>query len=322
VDQLTQAQLQEIFQQLKSAPLPAAQLSDEALNRAAVQGLLQRLGTGFSIVAMTALADAPKKLVSELLSAEIGYLRPAAMDAASLTSADSALEAMGKSTATTLILDLRSPAQPSDAASAAQWLSRFLPAGTPLFQVRQSAAAALESFIATGTPLWTKPVLVLIDQETSNTAEAVAAVLQREKHYFLIGQATLGQPIRYGTKPLTETLEMRWAQAELMLTADTSLYNHGLIPDLEMVMDFGLKRQQFLSSETTGMKRYAYETERPRLNEAALVARTNPELDYKLAQSAHETSVYDAPATRDPVLQQALDFLTAQAFLKAAPTSP
>ena len=53
--------------------------------------------------------------------------------------------------------------------------------------------------------------------------------------------------------------------------------------------------------------------------DTTLVAQTNPELEYQLAKSAHETSEYDRPAATDPVLQQALDFLTAQAFLKATP---
>ncbi len=319
VDQLPQAKLQEIFQRLQSESLQSARLTDEELNRAAVQGLLERMGPGFQIV--TKDSGFQGKLVSELLSAEIAYLRPASFTVEELPALDQALEALVKSSATTLILDFRSPAPPGTAELAAQWLSRFMPAGGPLFTVRTAGSATPQTFSATGKPLWTKPVLGLIDAETNNTAEAVASVLQRQRQMFLVGTSTLGQPIGYRTHALSETLEMRWAQSELMLDEKTSLFQHGLKPALETPFDLTTKRQQFTASETTGMKRFAFETERPRLNEAALVARTNPELDYHIAQSAHQPTPFDLPTARDPVLQQALDFLTAQAFLQSTPTT-
>ena len=64
IDQLQQPQLQEIFKQLQTKSLSASQLSDEELNRAAVQGLLQRLGTGAALVPAAA-PPTPGKLVSE-----------------------------------------------------------------------------------------------------------------------------------------------------------------------------------------------------------------------------------------------------------------
>jgi hypothetical protein len=319
VDQLPQAKLQEIFQRLQSASLDSAKLTDEELNRAAVQGLLERMGSGFQIVEKG--SGFQGKLVSELLRPEVAYLRPGSLSAEELPALDHALEALDKSSATMLILDFRSPAAPGTAELAAQWLSRFIPTGNPLFTVRTSGTATPQAYTATGKPLWMKPVLGLIDAETNNTAEAVAAVLQRQRQMFLVGTSTLGQPIEYRTHPLTDTLEMRWAASELMLDEKTSLFHHGLKPTLETRFDPTIKLQQFTASEATGMKRLAFEIERPRLNEAALVARTNPELNHRIAQSANQTTPFDLPSARDPVLQQALDFLTAQAFLRSSPTT-
>ncbi len=329
VDTLPQAKLQEIFQHLQSASsLNAPQLTDEALNRAAIQGLLARLGPGFSLMPKAAATDLPTKLVSELLSPETAYLRPAAFTLEELPAADAALDQLANSTATTLILDLRSPAPHGNATAAAEWLSRFLPTGTALFEVRTAGQPKTQPFLATGRPHWTKPLVLLIDAETCNTAEGLAAVLRRQQRTFLIGTATTGQPIGYRTQPISDQLEMRWAESELLLdgtdsqAAKSSLFLHPLTPDLETIFDPARKRRQFIESQTTGMKPLAFEIERPRLNEAALVARTNPELEYRIAQSAHQHTQFDTAAPRDPVLQQALDYLTAQAFLKASPVLP
>ncbi len=307
VDQLTSAQLQEIYQRLQSSTLLAPKLTDDELNRAAIHGLLARLGTGFTIgpVAPTA----PQKLVSELLSPNVAYLRPATFNLAELPTADAALETLARSTASTLILDLRSPAPPGDPEAAAAWLSRFMPTQTPLFTVRTSGSPTPQAWLAKGEPRWTKDCLLLVDQDTGNIAEALAAVLQRDRHPRLIGSPTLGHAIRYAVQALTPTLEMRWGLAELWLDGQHSLFRHGLTPDLAVAFDPATKARQFKASETTGMKPLAFDQERPHRNEAARVAHQDPTLDYRIAPA-------EAPPMRDPVLQQALDYLTAQPLRK------
>jgi hypothetical protein len=58
-----------------------------------------------------------------------------------------------------------------------------------------------------------------------------------------------------------------------------------------------------------GVSEFVFETERPRLNEAALVAGTNPDLD--AAQAAQKNRGEKPPAQlRDVVLQRAVDFIT------------
>jgi hypothetical protein len=51
------------------------------------------------------------------------------------------------------------------------------------------------------------------------------------------------------------------------------------------------------------------EKERPRLNEAALVAGTNPDLEAMIAAQEHRGD-RAKPALRDEVLERALDFIT------------
>ena len=57
-----------------------------------------------------------------------------------------------------------------------------------------------------------------------------------------------------------------------------------------------------------GMTPFVYETERPHLNEAALIAGTNPELDIPDAQRRNRAR--ERQPARDSVLQRALDVVT------------
>lgn len=319
IDQLLQPQLQEIFKQLQTKSLNAAKLSDEELNRAAVQGLLQRLGTGAALVSATPASPAGK-LVSELLLHSIAYLRPATLTLEEIASLDAALDALAASKAETLILDLRAPTAPGEPMAAAEFLSRFLPDATPLFKVRTAGAEATRAFVSKGEPRWQKPLLVLMDSDTGNVGEIIAAVLQQKRSAWLIGSPTIGHACEYRISPVAPELNLRIAESETLLEGDRKLFGIGLTPDIRADFESSKKLLQFTESEKTGMKRYAYEVERPRMNEAALVAQTNPELDYQIARSAHETTEFDRPSAIDPVLQQAVDFLTAQAFLKESPS--
>lgn len=318
VDQLKQPQLQEIFQQLQTKSLAAAELNDEALNRAAVQGLLQRLGTGAALVPADA-KPTTGKLLSEMLPGNLAYLRPGTFGLEEIASLEVALDALAASKATTLILDLRSPASPGEPMAAREFLSRFLPDATPLFQVRTAGREPPRPFISKGQPHWQKPLLLLIDQETGNVAELIAAVLQQKLGVWLIGTPTPGHACEYRMAPLTPAWQLRIAESEALLEGDRTLYRTGLQPDLRCPFNLATKNTQFAESEKSGMKRFAYEVERPRINEAALVGQTNPELSYQLAQSAHQSTNFDRPIATDPVLQQAVDVLTAQEFLKASP---
>src|SRR5437899_12460097 len=83
------------------------------------------------------------------------------------------------------------------------------------------------------------------------------------------------------------------------------LFPGGVIPDLPVEMSIADKRQIFNLSGEKGMTPFVYETERPHLNEAALIAGTNPELDIPDAQRRHRAR--ERQPARDPVFPRALD---------------
>jgi len=73
------------------------------------------------------------------------------------------------------------------------------------------------------------------------------------------------------------------------------------------------KRQIFQGSVEKGMSPFIYEAERPHLNEAALIAGTNPELDAAEAAQQRRGHAPDR-IPRDAVLQRAIDLVTSLAI--------
>ena len=58
------------------------------------------------------------------------------------------------------------------------------------------------------------------------------------------------------------------------------------------------------------------QTPRPRMNEAALVAGIDPEIDYYLLLSQNKPTPWDRPPLQDRALQQAVDLIDTTRFLE------
>ena len=67
------------------------------------------------------------------------------------------------------------------------------------------------------------------------------------------------------------------------------------------------KRIVFQQAPEKGMSPFIFENERPHLNEAALLAGKNPEIE---AMETSQRRGREKGATRDPVLQRAVDVVT------------
>lgn len=322
IDALDQAALQETFRLLRTNYIQRDAMTLEELNRAALAGLLARLDFGAEIVPLAPTssspdpAAAPPTVISEQLADTIGYVRPTAYSLDVMPAFDAALASLPQGSTTTLILDLRTPGPPAEFAVAAQMLERFLPEGQPLFSVEKTNDPAPRHFRSTGPPRWNGPLLLLIDDDCTNAAETIAAVLQRTLHTPLIGSPTRGRTMQYETAPLSATHGLRFASAEMRLPDGTSLFRKGLAPAFIVTGVSGAKADVFARQGQEGVKQFITHWQRPRFNEAALVAGTAPELPYQVAQSARQVSPYDSPPLQDRPLQVAVDVLIARLALK------
>lgn len=316
VDVVSQNSIQTALRVLRRDYIRPEDLTFDQLNRSALHGLLERLDFGAEIIKDDAKAAKPEgRVFAEALGQDTSYLRPIAMVESEVAMLETKLREHADKGAKHFILDLRSPAAPGEFETAAAMLELFLPRGTLLFKLKQLGNNDAQLMLSRREPAWNGSLVVLIDNETSNIAETIAAVLKHQRRALLIGSQTRGATVRYESVPLDNGMKLRFARAEVLLADDSSVFRKGITPDFAVNLDEKTKQNIFTLSNSGSMKPFIFEQARPRFNEAALVANRFPELDDYIRRSSGETLIYDQPPARDAVLQRALDLLLAGDFL-------
>jgi hypothetical protein len=321
VDTLNQSNLQDAFRILQRRYVGQDQLSYVEMNRAALEGLLGRLGPGAQLLPEEEGRGekATYRLVSELISEDVAYIRPARVAGVELKSFDTALRGFARSPASALVLDLRCPAGTKgggDFADTAAFAGRFLPKGTALFTVERAGDNGRPQLYSTQKkPAWKKQLAVLVDEDTGAAGEVLAVCLRAHLGCIVVGAKTSGLSADYEEVPIGPNARLRYAVAEAVFEDGTKIFGNGVAPDIESRLNPEAKVRIFQESQTEGVGKFVFEAERPRLNEAALVARTDPELPFRLRKGAVDP---DPVPDYDRVVQSAVDALVARAVFEPA----
>jgi Peptidase family S41 len=318
---VSQAAIQSAFQILRSDYIRSTEIDFDELNRAAMQGLLQRLDLGAELLTKVEAQRPPMKsgVLAETLTPDIAFLRPLAFVESEPAILATKLREFREAGISQLILDLRSAAAPGEFLIAAAMLECFIPEGDVMFKLKQVGREDAQLFISHQPSLWPHPLVILIDEETSNLGETIAAVLHQRKQAILVGAPTRGASVQYESLPLDDQWILRFARAEMLLPDDSSLFKKGLQPEHPIPLPSRIKRQLFDPSHLPATaKASAFDQAKPRYNEAALVAGKHPELDDYIRRSAGQTADADKDAPRDLPLQRAVDMLIMRTHLKSA----
>ncbi len=319
--EVSQAGIQTAFRILQKEYIRSNDLTFDVLNRAALAGLLQRLDFGAELIPrkLESVPEALQGVQAELLTPQVACLRPQAFTEREATEMEQSLRKFVQDKVPHLILDLRAPAPPGDFNAAAAMLSLFVPQGEVLFKMKQMGQSRAEPESNRRAPVWSQSLLVLVDEDTNNLGETIAAVLRQRRQALLIGTATRGGAVRYETVPVDAGWSLRFARAEVLLADDSSVFKKGLQPDFAVGLPTAIKRLVFEQGRGEGgMKNTITDKPRARFNEAALVHKTNPELDAYIRRSAGEPLTGDTVQSRDTVLQRAVDLLATRDHLQAA----
>jgi hypothetical protein len=311
VDSLSPGDLQTVTTLLKSNFTNPDAITDTELSRATIEGLMVRLPRGLILLPSkeSAPVEMPSAFYNEVLEGHIGYLRLGSLNGANLQDMDKSLGNFAAKKVDALIIDLRCSQGTNDFAVAAEFAKRFCLKGKPLFTLRKPAARQDRVLTSDRDPAFQGLIMVLADGETSGAAEALAAALRFYDKALVIGQPTAGRAVEYSDLPLPSGKILRVAVAEAVSPEGRSLFTDGIKPDLPVEMPTADKRQIFQLSAEKGMGPFVYETGRPHMNEAALLAGTNPEVEaWGAAQPRGRAS--EKPPPHDPVLQRALDVVT------------
>ena len=312
VNSLGPADLQTFITLLKSNFVDPDAITDTELNRATVEGLTARLPRGVMLLPGKENVPAVPQstLYSEIIAGHIGYIRLGSLNSANLQALDKTLSGFNGKKVNALILDLRASGMTSDSALAAEFAKRFCPRGKMIFTLRKPAGRQDRAFNSDRDPTFRGLVMVLADSETAGAAEAIAAALRFHDKALVIGQPTAGRAAEYSDLPLPNGKILRLAVAEMISPEGRSLFADGVKPDLPVEMSPADKRQIFQASGDKGMGPFIYEAGRPHMNEAALLAGTNPEVEAAEAAQQRRGRAPEKPPPHDPVLQRALDVIT------------
>jgi hypothetical protein len=303
--------------------------TDATLNRAAVEGLLSRLGGKVTLVTGETAQPETAALVSkaDVLEGDVGYVRVSRVAAGLAKNIRAALQPMSATNALKgVVLDLRFT-DGEDYAAAAAVADLFLATARPLLDWGDGEAKS-----ANKSDAFRLPAAVLVNQDTGGAAEALAAVMRATGAGLILGGTTAGRAMTTEEFPLKNGQRLRIATAPVKLGDGTALSPDGVKPDIEVVVSPDQERAYLEDayaqlaksnspaglgvSSTNELEGTNRPSRRPRPTEADLVrARRNGtslDLDSTLARDAEP----EKPLIRDPVLARAVDVLKGLAVVR------
>ncbi|MFN3410459.1 MAG: S41 family peptidase [Limisphaerales bacterium] len=286
--------------------------TDESVNRAAVEGFLQALGGRVALAAPEATTEAgPLIPRQQVFDGSIGYLRvarvaPGLADAV----ATAARELMATNTLGGLVLDLRFTAG-ADYAAAAATVDLFLAREVPLLNAGQGLVSS-----QTKTNALRLPVVALVNGQTSEGAEALAAVLRKTGAGLVLGSRTAGRAAVMREFPLSNGQTLRVAVAPILLGDAKPVPMTGLEPDIVVTVKPEDERAAYEdpfvvvagAGSATNAVRVA---RRPRVSEADLVRERRGESPATRTKTEPET-----PVLADVALGRAIDLLKGLAVVR------
>ena len=285
-------------------------LTDAEIQRATVQGLLTRFSSAAAILDLSSLIAVPvSPFRTEVLESHAGYVRLGTIMPAHLVELDAALQDFAKQGLTAVILDLRATPSHTNFEEAAEVCKRFCPKGKVLFTVRRPQAKQELILTSRDVPRFRGLLIVLVDSDSAGSAEVIAATLRAHANAMVVGQRTKGEAVEFGQVSLPSGRQMRIAVAEVGLPDNKEAFSKGVTPDVAIDIPQETTNTVLQTALQGGVGPLIAESERPRMNEASLVAGTNPEFDAIQAAQQRARGERPQPAASDVALQRALDLV-------------
>lgn len=295
-----------------------ADANDAELNRVAVQSFLSALAPRVMLVDSSTTGQVNNAVLvnkTSLFDGPIAYLRIGQVD----SGLDKAVRAAWNQTVRTnkvsgLVIDLRF-AGGTDYAAAVAAADLFIKKQQPLLDWGKGMVRSTEKAETIDVPL-----AILVNQQTTSAAEALAAILRQAGVGLIVGSRTAGQALISQDYALTDGRQLRIATTPIQLGDGSSLASQGIKPDIVVEVSPASEKAYFADAfkeiSSTGPRPGATNTvagpgrvRRPRFNEAELVRERRDGVVSDAAVAGTDDGDSDKPVVRDPVLVRALDFL-------------
>jgi len=207
-----------------------------------------------------------------------------------------------------VILDLRSNLAPDDYAGAAQVMDFFAPEDPALAKF---APIAIDHGARIPDHPIHVPIVVLTNNQTIGSAEALAAFLQADGA-LVVGRQTGGKAAVFDEQKLSSGQVLRFDAANITKADGTPLFGHPVVPDISVaVNDHDEKAALILIKDNQILDVIQESSARHRMSEASLVKGQDPEWDEYLASLEQKPVLLSLPVIHDVALVSALDSLKA-----------
>lgn len=308
VNGLDPAQIDKAIEALQSHFLSPQALDEASKQKALLEGLLRRLAPGAEVVSTENVPaeTKPVPFLAEILDDRAGYLRLGSLDASTLAQLDTSLASFSEKSLPAVILDLRAVSGGTGLDEAADFARRFAPDGKILFTIQKPSAKQERILTSNQSPAYQGILVVLTDGNTSGAAEILAATLRFNARAMIIGSDTAGEAVEFSEIPLGGGKALRIAVSQAVLPDKSTVFPGGIKPDVPVSLPPDDLAKIYEASRDKGVSQFVFESGRPRMNEAALIANTNPEIEGSRDP--------EDPPLRDTVLQRAMDLITAITF--------
>lgn len=303
----------------------AVGVTDADLNRAAVEGLVYELRSKVTLLTNgVAVGEAGGPLAGkpQIVLDDVAYLRVASVSGDIASAVDKACQELNVSNRLKgVVIDLRY-ATGSDYAAAGALVDLFTGKSESLYFWGSGTISSHEK-----TNAIKLPVTILINGETSGSAELVAALFRETGSGLILGSHSAGRAMSTKSFPVSGGAELLVATGPITLGDGSKMSSNGVKPDIEVPVSaedekaFYANEYRVVASTnavgegTLAMGAEGADTNRPRVrfNEAELVRERNGGIGRSSAAPDQEE---DKPLISDPVLARAVDLLKGLAVVR------
>lgn len=320
----------EVIKVLKSHYVDRDKLDEKLFNDATVVGILQTIGAGAIIITSgSEKTEAPASTTppahlarAEIIEPAIGYIRVTDVVAETIAAVDTELTKFSNAKTIGYVLDLRY-ADGSDYDAAAALASRFLSDGQELFTLKSANAepkifrssASHITTVPKGAGFGEAPLMVLVNDRTRGSAEAVAGALRSQNRAIIIGNHTAGTAAAWEDVKLSDERVLRVATAKILFPATESgaadIFPGGLKADIPVKIDIKIEDELIFNAPTnvTLTASLLPRQKKKGLTEAELVKAFHGESVDEKKVEGQRPDEGEIQKVRDVVLQRAVDIL-------------
>ena len=249
----------EIVDILRNDYVDREKLDDKTLDDATLTGILGSLGRGVqilshapsetNIVAAVETNNSPLAR-AEVIAPDIGYIRLRDIQPASVRALDEELKKFSEAKVTGYILDLRF-ADGTNFEAAAKVASRFIEDEDELFTIKRATgeSSTFHTMPLVQEPaagLSTAPLLLLVNEQTCGSAEALAGALRAGNRGIIIGNPTAGNAVATKNIKLSNGRWLQVVTEKILMTDGSSPFPNGLTPDVPVKIAHTVERDVVL----------------------------------------------------------------------------